>query len=170
MKSVLIPLCFSLGSMFQFTSDLTTDKIQTSGIRKNLPGEDITTITKPQIDTPPLSTGSGPGLRSSQVLEVIRQSRDDRRPVLRVSTGTVIIQGPSNTDLLCGKCNSVLARGIGAEQLFNVVLYCNYCGSLNDTENYTTVRKPTLSRSSDEPDSALINKLDSREAESNTVN
>jgi hypothetical protein len=43
-----------------------------------------------------------------------------------------IYDGDGETDLLCGKCAFVIARGVGsANQFQDVLLACNSCGSLN---------------------------------------
>jgi len=130
--------------MFQFTSDLSSENIRMSGTGRDLFGEDIAEISGVEIDKRLTNTGSGSRLKFSQVLHVVQQSSFDGRPVLRVRSGNLILQGPSDTELLCGRCNSVLARGISTEQLIDVVLHCNYCGSLNDTENSGALGKGAI--------------------------
>jgi hypothetical protein len=85
---------------------------------------------KPVVPIPTSETAT----RSTLTLKVIPQSATDSRLVLRLNTDDVIVKGRSNIDLLCGECRAVLAEGVAAEQLSNVVLYCNHCGSFNDTE------------------------------------
>jgi hypothetical protein len=37
-----------------------------------------------------------------------------------------------DTDLICGQCGLLLAQGIGARQIQNIVLHCPACGAYNN--------------------------------------
>jgi len=68
-------------------------------------------------------------------LKVIPKPAEGTRVVLKRAKGEgVIISGKGELNLVCGKCDAVLAKGVKEGQVKNLVLHCNNCGSYNDTE------------------------------------
>jgi hypothetical protein len=115
MKKSLTAVCILLGSTF-----FSSNNIEPARLKSDL-----------QQST------STAALKSVRILKVIPQSAAESRLVLRLNTNDVIVKGRSTIDLHCGNCNAVLAEGIASGQLANVVLFCNRCGSFNDTEDCT---------------------------------
>lgn len=65
---------------------------------------------------------------------VIPEPEAGTRSVLkRTGEGTVVFQGQGSTKMVCGKCGAVLVTGMRVDQIRNVVLTCNNCGSYNET-------------------------------------
>lgn len=67
-------------------------------------------------------------------LTVIPEPEPNRSHVIKIdpSDGNVAILGLGPTDLLCGNCEAVIGKAVWRNQISNVVVYCNNCGSYND--------------------------------------
>lgn len=73
----------------------------------------------------------------SQKLTVIEKPKENTRTVIKLNkkNETVIIRGQGSIDFLCGRCGAKLAESVVSGQIKNIVLYCNKCGSYNETES-----------------------------------
>jgi predicted RNA-binding Zn-ribbon protein involved in translation (DUF1610 family) len=68
-------------------------------------------------------------------LKVISEPDPDTRSVfMKMGEGTIVFRAFANeTALTCGKCGEALVVGMERNQVQNLVIKCNDCGSFNDT-------------------------------------
>jgi Mu-like prophage protein Com len=70
-------------------------------------------------------------------LPIINKPKENTRTVLTKGEAPAenqepFISGEGDTDLGCGQCDLLLARGIEAGQIENIVLHCPRCGGYNN--------------------------------------
>ncbi len=70
----------------------------------------------------------------SQRLQVISKPKQGTKTILKIDSKdtSIIFKGKGDLDLQCGKCGTVLVKGIKQGQLRRLVLYCNQCSSYNE--------------------------------------
>jgi len=76
-----------------------------------------------------------PSINELLKLKVIPEPLHNTRAVfIFTGEGSVCFSGNSSSiAMVCGKCSAHLTEGISPEQINNVVIKCNLCGSFNDT-------------------------------------
>lgn len=76
-----------------------------------------------------------PAISQRVALKVIPEPDPCTRSVfIKTGDGTILFQGhDTSISLDCGKCGAPLIIGLALEQIVNVVVRCNQCGSFNDT-------------------------------------
>ena len=58
--------------------------------------------------------------------------RQGERAVLKPDQNPALV-GKGSLDLVCGKCKSVLARGVWPGLVYDLGILCSECGAFNDT-------------------------------------
>lgn len=70
-------------------------------------------------------------------------SRTLPRPgLVRVGDDTSAFCGNGNVNLLCGRCDAILARKVRRGQLWQMILLCNHCHAVNDAQGCGVSNRP----------------------------
>jgi hypothetical protein len=74
-----------------------------------------------------------PTVRLTQILEPAPESHLLERPAAAVEDLGPFVLGTGDLDLVCGKCDKLLAGGLDADKkLSDIVFKCQACGTYNE--------------------------------------